>query len=172
MTFITTGLAVAGLAAVAIPIIIHLLWRPRRKPIEWAAMGFLLEAFRKHKRRLQLEQLILLATRCLIVALLGAALARPILESAGIIKPGGARAVYLVIDDGMASGVTGDDSHNALQRHIKQAIDVVNSLGTGDSVGVITAARPARALLIPPSTDRAAVIDVLESLAPKESPTD
>ena len=66
MTFVTAGLAIAGLLAVSIPILIHLLARQRRKPVEWAAMRFLIEAFRKHRRRLQLEQIILLAVRCLI----------------------------------------------------------------------------------------------------------
>ena len=172
MTFITSGLAIAGLVAMAVPIIIHLLARQRRKPIEWAAMKFLLEAFRKHRRRLQLEQLILLAVRCLIFAALGLALGRPILESAGLIKAGGSRAVYLVIDDGMASGVTAEDSQAALDQHIEQAVQVVNSLGPGDSVGLISAARPARAVLSPASTDHAAVIDLIRSLKPKQSPTD
>src|SRR5688572_27042306 len=146
MTFVTTGLAIAGLCAIAIPILIHLLARQRRKPIEWAAMRFLIEAFKKHRRRLQLEQLILLAVRCLILALLGIALARPILEGAGILKPGGSRAVYLVIDDGMASAITAEDHRAAIDRHVEQAIEVVNSLGAGDAVGVVTAARPAQAL--------------------------
>lgn len=172
MTFVTAGLAIAGVIAMAIPIIIHLLARQRRKPIEWAAMRFLIEAFRKHKRRLRIEQLLLLTVRCLIVGLLGFALARPILEATGIIAAGGARAVYIVLDDGLASGVMGEDGRSALQRHVRQAVDLVNSLGPGDSVGVITTARPARALLSPPSSDRAAVVDLLQSIAPKEAPTD
>ena len=172
MTFVTAGLAIAGLCAIAIPILIHLLARQRRKPIEWAAMRFLIEAFRKHRRRLQLEQYILLATRCLILALLGVALARPILESTGLLKQGGSRAVYLVIDDGMTSAVQGADKQTAMSRHVKQAIDVVNSLGPGDAVGVVTAARPAQALLVPPSTDHGAVVSLLQSLKPRQSPTD
>ncbi len=172
MTFVTSSLAVAGLLAVAIPVLIHLLARQRRKPIEWAAMRFLIEAFRKHKRRLQVEQLLLLAVRCLIVGLLGLALARPVLEATGIIPTGGARAVYLVIDDGMVSGVTGEGGRSALQHHVRQAVELVNSLGPGDAIGLITAARPAKALLAPPSTDHAAVVSLLQSLTSKESPTD
>jgi len=172
MTFVTSGMAIAGVLAVAIPIIIHLLARQRRKPIEWAAMRFLIEAFRKHKRRLQVEQLLLLAVRCLIVALLGFALARPILENAGLIAAGGSRAVYLVIDDGMISGASGEDGKTALARHVREATDLVNALGPGDAVGIITAARPAKALLSPPSTDHASVVVLLQSLTPQESPTD
>ena len=172
MTFITPALAIAGALAIAIPILIHLLSRQRRKPIEWAAMRFLIEAFRKHKRRLRIEQLLLLAVRCLIVALLGVALARPILEAAGVIPTGGSRAVWLVIDDGMISGVRSEDSRPALQSHIRQAVDLINTLGPGDSVGVITASRPARSLLSPPSTDLSSVANLVQSLVPKESPTD
>jgi hypothetical protein len=172
MTFLHGALAIAGLAAIAIPIIIHLLSRRRRRPVEWAAMRFLLEAFQKHKRRLQLEQLILLALRCLALALLGLALARPLLERTGIIPSGGSRAVYLVIDNGMASGLVVEPGRTALQAQIDHARGIVQSLRPGDVVGVVTAARPARAAVIPPSTDHASVIELLESLQPSESATD
>ena len=50
----------AGTATVAAPIIIHLLNRRRFKKIDWAAMDFLLEAQRLNRRRVKLEELILL----------------------------------------------------------------------------------------------------------------
>jgi hypothetical protein len=172
MTLVTPALAIAGLCAMAIPILIHLLMRQRRRPIEFAAMRFLIEAFRKHKRRLQLEQLLLLAVRCGILGLLGLALARPILKGAALIEEGGSRSVTLIIDDGLASGARGEDQKPALQRHIQQAQEIVRSLGPGDSVSIISAARPAKALLSPPSTDHNAVLSLVESLAPRQSPTD
>jgi Aerotolerance regulator N-terminal len=67
----------AGAVAVSLPIIIHLLNRRRFRIIEWAAMDFLLEADRKNRRRVQVENLILLALRCLAMLLLGLLLARP-----------------------------------------------------------------------------------------------
>ena len=73
MSVIHPALLAAGALAVSIPIIIHLLFRRRRKPVVWGAMRFLLEAYRRQRRRLTLEQIILLATRCLIVLLIGAA---------------------------------------------------------------------------------------------------
>lgn len=66
-----------GLAAIASPIIIHLLNRRRFKIIDWAAMEFLLNANKKNRRRVQLENLILLLLRCLAMFLLGLLLARP-----------------------------------------------------------------------------------------------
>jgi hypothetical protein len=172
MTLLTPALAIAGLCAIAIPILIHLLARQRRRPIEWAAMRFLIEAFRRHKRRLQIEQLLLLAVRCSILALLGLALARPIIEGTRLIEQGGSRTVTIVIDDGLASGVLGSDSRPALRKHIDDAAEIVRGLAPGDAVSVVTAARPAKALLTPPSSDHSAVIALLESLTSKQSPTD
>ncbi len=175
MTFVTAGLAIAGLAAMAVPILIHLLSRQRRRPIQWAAMRFLMEALRKHRRRLQLQQLLLLAVRCLILALLGAALARPFLEAAGMLDGVGSRVVYLVIDNGLASSArTGSDgkTRTALDDSIDVAVSLVESLGAGDAVGIITAARPARGVVVPPSGDHRAIIELLRSLEPAQSPTD
>ncbi|MGI9014206.1 MAG: BatA domain-containing protein [Phycisphaerales bacterium] len=175
MTFVTAGLAIAGLCAIAIPIIIHLLARQRRRPIEWAAMRFLLEALRKNKRRLQLEQIILLALRCLIVGLLGFALARPLLEAAGVIGDERDRVVLFVIDNGLASsarmGETDRDG-TALDHHVRTATSIIESLSETDPVGIITASRPAASPLLPPSLDHAAAIKLLASLTPSEAPTD
>jgi hypothetical protein len=172
MTFVTTGLAIAGLASVAVPILIFLLWRQRRTPIDWAAMRFLIEAFRRHRRRLRTEQLLLLAIRCLILAALGAALARPLLEGTGLLDAGGTRLVYLVIDDGLASGAEAVPGTPALDRQIAHAVDIVSDLAPGDRVALVTAARPARMVLDPPATDHAGVIEMLESIEPRQSPTD
>lgn len=171
MTFVTGGLAVAGLLATAIPIIIFLLWRQRRTPIMWAAMRFLAEAYRKHKRRLQIEQILLLAVRCLVLVLLGFALARPLLEGTNLLDAGGARIVYLVVDDGLASGLASGDGA-ALDAHVETAKEIIDVLAPADRVGLITAARPARAVLSPPSTDHGAVIELLESMTPRAAPTD
>lgn len=66
-----------GLSAVAIPILIHLLNRRRAKVVEWGAMRFLLAAMASRNRRIRLEEIILLALRCLWIALLVLAMAQP-----------------------------------------------------------------------------------------------
>jgi len=68
---------VAGLAAVTLPLLIHLLNRQRHKPVRWAAMRFVLAAYKKTRRRVELENLLLLLLRMGAVALLALALARP-----------------------------------------------------------------------------------------------
>ena len=66
----------AGAALVSSPIIIHLINRMRFRRIRWAAMEFLLKAQKRMRRKLIIEQLILLLLRCLLVALVGLLLAR------------------------------------------------------------------------------------------------
>ena len=51
---------VAGGALVSAPILIHLINRMRFKRIRWAAMEFLLKSQKRNRRRLIIEQLILL----------------------------------------------------------------------------------------------------------------
>ena len=71
----------AGLAAIAVPIIIHLLNRRKFQKVVWAAMRFLRISVEQNQRRMRIEDMILLILRCLLVALLALALARPAILS-------------------------------------------------------------------------------------------
>ena len=64
MTFLNFG-ALFGLAAIGIPIAIHLLNKFQVKEVTWAAMRFLRESIEKNQRRLQMEDILLLLLRCL-----------------------------------------------------------------------------------------------------------
>ena len=67
-------LLLSGLAAVSIPIIIHFLNRRRFRRVEWAAMRFIELSVEKNRKRMDIEDLILLAIRCLLLLLLALAL--------------------------------------------------------------------------------------------------
>jgi hypothetical protein len=67
----------AGLAGVAIPIIIHLVRRQAAKPIDWGAMRFLFDTVAVRRRRIEWEDLLLMAARCLLLGLVALAIARP-----------------------------------------------------------------------------------------------
>lgn len=178
MTFLHGTLAMAGVIGLLAPIIIHLLFRKRRRPVQWAAMKFLLAAYQRTRRRTQLEQWLLLLARCLIVLLLGAALARPFFRSAPIAPSmlEGGRLVYLLVDDGVAAGrrtgMTRPTDRTALQQHIETAQEIIASLGSGDRVSVIRMARPAAFLIDPPAVDHRAVSSRIEALTPADSRTD
>ena len=89
MSFLNLAL-LGGLAAIAIPIIIHLLNRRTAKVLDWGAMQFLLESVESRKKRIQLEEALLLAARCLLVGLLALAVARPFI-------PPGSSVPWLVV---------------------------------------------------------------------------
>jgi hypothetical protein len=74
--FLSPWLMVAGGILIASPILIHLINRMRFKRIRWAAMEFLLKSQKRNRRRLIIEQLILLALRCFLVILAGLLVAR------------------------------------------------------------------------------------------------
>jgi len=85
---------VAGGLLVSSPIIIHLINRMRFKRIRWAAMEFLLKSQKRNRRRLIIEQMILLALRCLLVLLAGFLVARFVGA-----RPTGQGATHIVIVD-------------------------------------------------------------------------
>ena len=70
--FLNPWMLLGGLA-IASPILIHLLNKRRFKIVEWAAMDFLFEADKKNRRRVRMENFILLALRCLGTAAAGIA---------------------------------------------------------------------------------------------------
>src|SRR5437899_1733119 len=69
--FLNPANMVIGGALISSPIIIHLINRMRFKRLRWAAMEFLLKSQKRNRRRLIIEQLLLLALRCLLVAMVG-----------------------------------------------------------------------------------------------------
>lgn len=69
-------LGLAALAALIVPLLIHLKRRTQDVPLDFAAMRWL-EARPRPRRKLRLDELLLLALRLLLIALLALLLARP-----------------------------------------------------------------------------------------------
>ncbi|MEE8169458.1 MAG: BatA domain-containing protein, partial [Phycisphaerae bacterium] len=113
-----------GAAAVASPILIHLLSRRRFRRVLWPAMDFLLEAHRQNRRRARIEQLILLALRCLAVLLLVLVLARPFVRPGLVAALLGAavRTERIVLLDDSFSMAYGDGEQRVFDR-ARQAVE-------------------------------------------------
>ena len=75
MHFIHPALAWAFLL-VLVPLLIHLINLIRHQKVNWAAMEFLLESYRKHSNWIRFRQLLLLLARMAVVALVVAMLAQ------------------------------------------------------------------------------------------------
>ncbi|MGH7242791.1 MAG: BatA domain-containing protein [Phycisphaerales bacterium] len=176
MAFLNPTLALAALACIAAPIIIHLLFRRKRKPVEWGAMKFVLEAISRNRRRLRLEQILLLAARTLAVLFLALAVGRPMFAGARPADSRRARDLTIVIDNSLASQtrVGGTGSQSELEAAKQRAATLLDELdaGRGDRATVVTLASPAERLLTAPSGDLASVRRVLDQIEPADSGTD
>lgn len=167
-------LALAGAGAMAIPVAIHLLSRYRRQQHVWGAMRFILEAYRRHKHRLRLEQLLLLLVRCAIPLALGFALWDAQLTGlGGTLSSMGAsdRLVLIVIDDALSAGAADGDA-TRLDRLRDQALALIDGLGRTDRVAVWRASRPGSAVLVPATFDHQAARRAIEDLSPRFSRSD
>jgi hypothetical protein len=98
MGLLNSGLLWFGLGGL-IPILIHLLHRQRFRRVRWAAMEFLLAALRKTRRRLQLENLILLLVRIAVMVLLALAIARPFFHAAPLEALGDSDTHHIFVVD-------------------------------------------------------------------------
>lgn len=79
------------------PLIIHLLNRQRFQKVPWGAMRFLLAAHKRTRRRVRLQNLLLLLLRCLAVALLALGLARLFVKDVGGALGAGASSEHLAL---------------------------------------------------------------------------
>ena len=116
------GTLAVGAAAVAVPIVIHLLSRLRYRVVTWAAMRFLAAAQKQNTRRLRLEQLILLLVRTAIIAML-------ILAMASV--TGWAESLW----QGIAPGAAGFGGGRSGRTHMILVLDGSLSMGTTDGAG-------------------------------------
>lgn len=173
MAFLNLNLLLAGLACIAVPILIHFLMRRRRKVVRWGAMRFLLEAYRQQRRRMRLEQWLLLAARCLLVALIALALGRPVTDEAKASGSRGPTTLYILIDNSLASQAVANGPQ-ALDRHKEAAARLIRDLDAarGDRVAIVTLGAPADGLVLPPSADLASAEAALALVAPTESAAD
>jgi hypothetical protein len=88
MTFLNP-LVLFGLAAAAIPVLLHLFNLRKLEKVEFSTLRFLRELEKTKIRRLKLRQLLLLFLRTMLIILIVCAFARPTLQSTSI---GGAAA--------------------------------------------------------------------------------
>jgi hypothetical protein len=101
-------LLAGGAALIASPILIHLLSRRRFRTVHWAAMDFLVTADKKNRRRVQLENLLLMLLRCLIILLIAFLVARPFLSSSALTAFGKSNAGIeriVILDDSPSMAV-------------------------------------------------------------------
>lgn len=162
-----------GLAAVSIPVIIHLLQRRRVVQVPFSTLRFLKLVIAKTSRRSRVENLLLLLLRCLIFALLILAAARPAMspQAASFLGGNVPRTVVLIVDNSMSMNYTVGDT-SRLEAVKKQAIAIVDDLKPGDDVALLTVNERAQTLIPEPTVAHNLVKQMLQNIQPTQSRTD
>ncbi|HZO86756.1 MAG TPA: BatA domain-containing protein [Chthonomonadaceae bacterium] len=156
MSFLNPGF-LSALALVTVPLLIHLLRRRKLKVVRWAAMEFLRQSQRRQRRRLRIEELILLALRMLIIALAVLAFARPVLRALGVPLLSQNARIYavLVLDNSFSMDHQGaGDGKRSFDRAKAAAEDILTHiLRPGDSASLVLLSDRPEAAVSAPSFD-------------------
>ncbi len=153
MSFLNPWL-LAGIAGIASPILIHLLAKKQIKRVVWAAMKFLRITVDRNQRKMNIEDIVLLILRCLVVALLALALARPALRESNFAIFGGDETAIVLLDNS-GSMATSDGAQTRFEKAQKAAEQVLDSLPGGSSVAVWLASDQVKDLIPEPTHDLA-----------------
>jgi hypothetical protein len=162
------ALMLLGLAGLAIPPIIHLLNRRRYEVVDWGAMQFL-QISETTRRRLILEEILLMLMRMGLIGVMVLALAAPYLVSGWLNKVlSGAsgrpnRDVVIVFDGSYSMGYTGADKTPHEQAK-EWALAYVNELSAGDSVAILQAKQQVVRVLSEPTMDLERVRESIRKL--------
>jgi len=136
MEFINAGLV--GLAVfAAVPVIIHLLHKPRPKVQPFPSVMFLKKCARRSRAFAALKNIVLMALRCAAVILIAFAVARPRLAGAAQVGNGGFAAA-LVIDDSYRMSAR-DSGISRFEDARRRAMDVLATLPGGTEASLVFA---------------------------------
>lgn len=130
--------ALAGLAALSLPVIIHLLNKFRVREVRWAATRFLLAAAQKNQRRVKMQDLLLLILRCLVLALVVFAFARPTFEKIGksSLVAGDPLTVMVLLDQSASMGAS-DGVQTRFETSRADALNFLEQLPSGSAAGLL-----------------------------------
>jgi hypothetical protein len=127
-------LFLAGITAISVPIILHLIRRHTRKRVTFSSLMFLRTTVPRFKSRSRLENLPLLILRCLILVLLALAFSRPffVRPVSGEPKAVG-RRIVLLIDTSASMRRAG-----MWTQAVNEVRSVLNDLEPADRVSVMS----------------------------------
>src|SRR5947207_7274215 len=129
-----------GLGAIAIPVLVHLIQRERKRVIEFPSLMFVRRIPYQSVRRRRIRHWALLMMRAAAVALIVAAFARPFFHRSAAVNAvtGGAREVVVLLDQSASMGYAD---------HWKKAQDaartVIRGLGPDDRATLVLFSRNA-----------------------------
>lgn len=125
-------LFLAGLAALAVPVAIHLIQREKNTVVAFPSLMFVRRVPYESVRRRKIRHWALLAMRLLALALIVAAFARPFVRGNAAAITGGAREVVVLVDRSYSMGYG-----TRWTRAQAAAQGVLDGLGQGDRASLV-----------------------------------
>ena len=161
-----------ALAAVAVPILIHIFSRRRVPEVPFSTIRFLHRSDRRSMVRINVRRLLLLMLRILGIALVALAFARPVVRGglAALFPAGGSRAACILLDRSYSMGVEGDGGI-AFGRAKARLASILDNLKREDAVSLVLF-DTASEVLYDGELEKAVVLDALKETKPSWSGTD
>jgi hypothetical protein len=166
-------LMIYGLAALAVPVILHLWKHKKVVPVPFSTLRFLKAVASRSRRSASLEDFLLLLLRLLVVGAVAFAATRPTVPD-NIANWFGAdtpRTIAIVIDHSLSMSIKPGEQ-TRLDRAKEQAMTVVDQLSAGDEIMVLAAGRQCEAVVAQPTADHNLVRQAIQNILPTEDPTD
>ncbi|MGH7449342.1 MAG: BatA domain-containing protein [Longimicrobiales bacterium] len=148
-----------GLAALAVPVLIHLIRRERHDAVEFPSLMFLSRIPQPIVKRRRIRNWWLFALRCVALILLVGAFARPFVDRgpAALAQVAAAREVVILLDRSYSMGY-GD----RWDRAVAAAREAIDGLGPDDRASLVLFDATAQSAL-QPTGDRARLRNALDS---------
>ncbi len=169
MTFLTPIL-LAGASAFLIPLIIHLLNRRRIVPVPWGAMHLLHEVLKQKKRRMQIEQWLLLMVRIAIPIVLALCLARPVLNALRQLPGFGKSSLIVLLDDSFSMRAPVADGATAAEQARADLTRILEALPSGSDAQILRIGGSPRPLQDSPATSLDLLVNDLADLPAVHGP--
>src|SRR5471032_1090819 len=147
-------LFLAGAAAAAVPLVLHLLKREPEARVKFAAVKLIKQAPVEYTDRRRLRELLLLALRVTALVLLALAFARPFFATGAAVGSAGVTVVALDTSYSLAAP-------GRFERAKQLAKEAIAKAPAGDLVGVVTFADEAE-IVAKPGSDRTLAVDAVE----------
>jgi len=142
----THSLLLWFLPLAALPIVLHVITLYRLRTVELSTFRFLMDSYRKQRRRVRLIEWLVLLLRTLLVALIVFILARPTVQQFGYLFAGGHQDEVLIIVDAGASMAATHAGRSRMDRARDAARGVLDMLPPDQRVTLVRAGRSAKVL--------------------------
>lgn len=156
----------AGLLAIAVPVVIHMIHRERRETLAFPSLMFLRKIPYRSVRRQKIRHVLLLLLRCAAIALVVAAFARPFLDRPlAAAATSDSRELVILLDRSYSMGYAG-----RWARAVEAARSASRGIRPQDRLSLVTFGTSATQL-VPPTAALARFDASLEKLRPGSEPT-